>query len=223
MRYAPPNALPPAARRFTRHGDPATRRRLLASFSKSGTILGALLFHCIVALTPVDALGAGPPGRSAPAEELRRATVAIEQGRFAEALPRLEALARAGVPQARTRLGELHYLGRGVPESDATAYTLFSEGAGGGDPAAMFWLGRMHLLGHAPAGDASEADRDAARWFFEAARRGHAEAQYYLGILFMAGTGVQMDEHEAQKWMRRAAAAGHAAAQQFVERPPGRR
>ena len=116
------------------------------------------------------------------------------------------------MPQARTRLGELHYLGRGVPESDATAYALFSAGAGGGDPAAMFWLGRMHLLGHAPAGDASEADRDAARWFFEAARRGHAEAQYYLGILFMAGTGVQRDEREAQKWMRRAAAGSPGAA-----------
>ena len=116
-----------------------------------------------------------------------------------------------------TRMGIRHHLGQGVPEDYAEAQRLFEQAAGLGDPEAMFWLGRMHLLGHGPSAASPDADRDAARWFFEAARRNHAEAQYYLGLLFMAGTGVQRDEVQALRWIRRSAASGLQAAREFLK------
>lgn len=140
----------------------------------------------------------------------------IEAGRPQEAVSALRERSAAGEAAATTQLGLLHYHGHGVPENDDQAYRLFLQAAEQGDPLAMFWLGRMNLLGHGPPRQSPDADRDAARWMFESARRGVAEGQYYLGLLFMAGTGVHRDEAEALKWIRRAAGAGHAPAQAFL-------
>ncbi len=41
---------------------------------------------------------------------------------------------------------------------------------------------------------------------------GDAEAQYQLGLLYLAGKGVQKSDRKARKWLARAAAQGHAAA-----------
>lgn len=131
----------------------------------------------------------------------------------------LEARAARGEPQAQADLGVLLYLGRGVTRDEARAFKLFGEAATKESASAMFWLGRMYLLGDGPAAKDPEADREAARWTFEAARRGHTEAQYTLALLFMAGTGVEKNEDEARKWLRRAADAGHEPARQFLEPP----
>ena len=58
--------------------------------------------------------------------------------------------------------------------------------------------------------------RLAAQWYFEAARQGHADAQYALGILFLAGSGVTQNAAEARKWFARAAKQGHADAQVYL-------
>jgi TPR repeat protein len=68
----------------------------------------------------------------------------------------------------------------------------------------------------APAPDADPA-RLAAQWYFEAARQGHAEAQYSLGILFLTGSGVTQDRAEAGKWIERAAAQGHPDAAAYLK------
>jgi TPR repeat protein len=134
-------------------------------------------------------------------------------------LKRLEPLAAQGEPQAQAQLGILLYLGRGVARDEERAFKLFGQAAARESAEAMFWLGRMYLLGDGPAAKEADADREAARWYFEAARRGHAEAQYTLGLLFMAGTGVEKNEDEARKWLKRAADAGHGAAREFVDPP----
>ncbi|UCE31502.1 MAG: sel1 repeat family protein, partial [Burkholderiales bacterium] len=78
-------------------------------------------------------------------------------------------------------------------------------------------LGSMYAFGQGvPAAQLERADRLAATWYFAAARQGHVEAQYGLGVLFIAGKGVQRDEAEALKWMRRAADQGHADALNYV-------
>ena len=64
--------------------------------------------------------------------------------------------------------------------------------------------------------DRAVADITAARWYFESAQQGNADAAYALGILFLSGKGVQQSQDEALKWLRRAANAGHVDAQRFI-------
>jgi hypothetical protein len=49
--------------------------------------------------------------------------------------------------------------------------------------------------------------------FMEAAEQGHAEAQFYLGLMYLEGIGVLKNYAEAFKWFRMAAEQGHAGAQ----------
>lgn len=174
---------------------------------RSLTILACLLF-------PI----AGIHAQGAPAQGwAQRVQQAIDAGRYEDAARLLRPAAKAGDPAAMTELAVLHHYGHGVPEDDQEAYRLFGEAARLGQGKAMFWLGRMNLLGYGPPRNNPDADRDAAVWFFKAAQAGHPEGQYYLGLLFMAGTGVDKDADEAMKWIRRAADAGHEPARQFID------
>jgi len=176
-----------------------------------------LLQFALFLLSGIPSLGnAANPN---PVKEIRSL---IDRGDFSSAIERLRPLVQSSNPAALTLLGRLTYEGLGVPADESQAYSLFERAAAADDSEAMFFLGQMNLLGHGPAQNNPDADRDAARWFFEAARRGHADAQYHLGLLFYAGTGVQKNPAEALKWIRRAAKNGHATARQF-EPPVSRR
>ena len=55
---------------------------------------------------------------------------------------------------------------------------------------------------------------ESAKWYRRAAERGHADAQYILGLMYFEGDmGVPWDDAEAVKWCRRAAEQGHSEAQ----------
>ncbi len=176
---------------------------------------------CVLALL-FPLLGFPIPGIRAQTtdEPLAAARRVLRDGDFVAARRLLEPLAAAGLAAASTELGLLYYFGRGVRIDEVRAHLLFNDAARRDDAAAMFWLGRMALLGDGPEGQDPEANRTAARWFFESARRGHADAQYHLGLLLLAGTGVYADRDEAMKWIGRAAASGHPAAQQFSGSAP---
>ena len=47
--------------------------------------------------------------------------------------------------------------------------------------------------------------QEAVRWYRKAADQGNAKAQYYLGVCYDYGDGVDMDLQEAAKWYRKAA------------------
>jgi len=50
--------------------------------------------------------------------------------------------------------------------------------------------------------------RDSVRaieWYRRAAERGHPDAQYNLGFMYLLGEGVQIDPQEGLKWLRRSA------------------
>lgn len=177
------------------------------------TLLSLLLFPLLGMYAQSVGAQAGA-GQSAWQQPVRQA---IDAGRYDDAVKLLRPAVQASDPAAMTQLAILHHFGNGVREDDTEAYRLFGLAAKRGDSTAMFWLGRMNLLGYGPPRGSPDADRDAAVWFFEAAQRGHAEAQYYLGLLFMAGTGVDKDPGEADKWIRRAAAGGHEPARQFID------
>ncbi len=56
----------------------------------------------------------------------------------------------------------------------------------------------------------------ALRLFRRAADRGHAGAQYKLGVMYSLGQGVPKNEPESLAWLRKAADQGHANAQLSV-------
>ncbi len=65
-------------------------------------------------------------------------------------------------------------------------------------------------------GRCAEQDRknhEAARWFRRAAERGHAEAQYHLGLMYLNGQGVRQAYDAAAHWLRESAEQGHDLAQ----------
>jgi TPR repeat protein len=175
-----------------------------------------LLRRTVVALAIFPFLAIPEPGIADGTLDLDQAKSMIRRGEAAAAREVLDRLVAAGNAAAMTQLGLLYYAGHGVAADEARAYALFERAAQAEDRDAMFLLGRMNLLGHGPARNHADADRDAARWFFEAARRGHVDAQYHLGLLFYAGTGVQKNPEEAMKWIRRAADNGHEAARRFT-------
>ena len=48
----------------------------------------------------------------------------------------------------------------------------------------------------------------AAEWYRRAAERGHADAEYNLGFMYLLGEGVQTDPDEGLRWLRRSADQG---------------
>ena len=48
----------------------------------------------------------------------------------------------------------------------------------------------------------------------KSAEEGQAEAQYFLGLIYFIGKGVDRDKQEALKWFRKAAEQGHAKAKE---------
>ena len=56
----------------------------------------------------------------------------------------------------------------------------------------------------------------AAKYFYFAAERGYANAQYHLGLLYYTGKGVKQSHAKAAEWWRKAAEQGNADAQNHL-------
>ena len=79
-----------------------------------------------------------------------------------------------------------------------------------GDARASFLLGAAYASGNAVARD----DKEAVYWFRNAAKKGLAEAQYNLAIMYATGSaGVKHNAATAAKWHQKAAKQGLAEAQ----------
>ena len=50
---------------------------------------------------------------------------------------------------------------------------------------------------------------EAVKWYRMAAEQGNADAQYYLGVMYESGKGVEQNSLEAEKWYGKSAAQGH--------------
>lgn len=75
--------------------------------------------------------------------------------------------------------------------------------AGAGDPQALFLVGHAYHLGKVVAQD----DREALRWYRQAAIKGHGLAMSQLGAFYTRGLGVQQDYAEGVRWYELAAEA----------------
>ena len=64
-----------------------------------------------------------------------------------------------------------------------------------------------------PADIRTSAEQKLAAWVHPAAEQGHAEAQFYLGVMYATGRGVPQNDAKAVAWFRLAAEQSHAGAQ----------
>lgn len=95
-------------------------------------------------------------------------------------------------------------------EDYARAHARLLPLAQNGDVEAQFYLGSLYDAG----GNGIEANAAmAAHWFQRAARHGHVDAQYNMGVAYANGDGVVQDTVNAVRWWRRAANNGSLNAQ----------
>lgn len=71
------------------------------------------------------------------------------------------------------------------------------------------WAGVDEGLAAAEAGNFVKALKELRPF----ADKGNADAQYYLGVMYDNGNGVQQDRAQAVGWYRKAAELGHVGAQ----------
>lgn len=154
---------------------------------------------------------------SAHAAPLDDALQAYDAGNFALAAQLLPPLAKTGNATAQLRLGLIQYYGRGgVKENELLAVELWGKSAAQGNVDAMYQLGNAYTFSAQAAKNVSDPDLEAAQWYYKAATAGHAEAQFSLGMMLLAGKGVVEDRAEALRWIRLAANQGQAEAKRFL-------
>jgi TPR repeat protein len=101
--------------------------------------------------------------------------------------------------------------GRGVSENEKEATNWLTKAAESGHALAQCELGyyfehmdwdRFHEISH------FRDMRDAVPWYRRSADQGWTDGQYWLGLCYLEGKGVDLDEEKGLEWMRKAADAG---------------
>jgi hypothetical protein len=87
-------------------------------------------------------------------------------------------------------------------------------GADKGNVTAMLALGQVNLF----ADGSGPSLTRAAGYFEEAARRGNAEAQYQIGVMYANAIGVEGDAEAARQWLAEARENGHPLAANTLDR-----
>jgi len=129
---------------------------------------------------------------------------AYERGDYATALQEWLRLAEQGDAAAQNNLGDMYYIGEGVPENDAEAVKWFRKAAEQGLAEAQVNLGIMYANGEGVPGN----DAEVVKWYRKAAEQGHAKAQFNLGLMCATGDGVPMNNVRAYMWWSLAKAQG---------------
>lgn len=149
-------------------------------------------------------------------DAVANARALIAKAQYAEAVRTLDPLAKSGNAEAQYQLGVLYYNGKGVPEDEKKAVQLLTSSAQQGNVDAMYQLGNAYTFGAQTSQLVDDADVEAAGWYFKAAKAGNADAQYSIGLLFLAGKGLEKNEKEALYWMQLAAKNGHKDAKNHI-------
>ena len=97
---------------------------------------------------------------------------------------------------AQTNLGDLYYIGQGVPQNYVKAAHWYRLAANQGDADAQSLLGVLYYNGQGVPQNYVKA----AHWYRLAANQGDADAQSFLGDLYYNGQGVPQDYVKAYKW-----------------------
>lgn len=135
---------------------------------------------------------------------------------------------RNGYADAWYELGQLYHSGQLVQEDKSRAKSCFQQGARGGSALASYALGTIYLAHAKKEADSGHMDECAkhsalaARYFMQAAQKGHAASAYNIGLLYLHPDtmpttkegreehkmrhGVLPDDHNAREWFAAAAA-----------------
>lgn len=105
---------------------------------------------------------------------------------------------------AKTNLGYLHYMGKGVPQDKALAASLFTQAAKHGNYSAAYNLGQLYYHGEGVTKDIEAAQK----WLTQSAKQGYALAQVNLGHFYNNGVEVPRDVDQALHWYTKAADQG---------------
>ena len=116
-----------------------------------------------------------------------------------------EKAAAAGHVRAQINLGILYMRGQGVPADLIQARAWLEKAAAGGDPQALYTLGRA--LSES-AGQAVADPVRAADLYRRAAEKGNALAGLRYGLALSEGSGVKRDPVAAQRWLMQAQESG---------------
>ena len=60
-------------------------------------------------------------------------------------------------------------------------------------------------------------DNEAAKWIKKSAQQGDDKAQYFLGMMYYCGRGVEKDSKKGMKCFEKSAAQGNKKAQETIE------
>ncbi len=149
--------------------------------------------------------------------DAQMAIAMTQGGSGGEAIERIVAAARAGLPDARAQLGRCYLHGLGLPPNIAEARYWLDLAAEAGDASARIELASLALRGHAgpyergpfAASEASEPDTGRAAALARlAADSGSAEAQALLAYILRMVPELAETPDEAESLYRRAADAG---------------
>lgn len=119
----------------------------------------------------------------------------------------VRAQAEAGDAAAQNDLGRCYCTGNGVREDKKEGLRWFRAAAAQGNEHALYNLGLFHAHGW---GGLKRDCRQAAQFYLQAAKKGHAGAWINLGDLYWRGAGVKKDRAEAMRWWLKAARHGEA-------------
>lgn len=178
------------------------------------TRLTLTLTLCCLALSPAAVAQDAPkPATEAPAlPEMAEIERAWARGDFVTVRNGLKVLAKeTGTPLAQYRYGRVLIEGRGGPVDPQDAVAWLEKAVAQNHAEAATLLARIYLS-DVPGGPERDTKK-AADLLSKAATRGHAPAQYLLGLLYRAGDGVDQDGQAAFNWLLAAAEQQHVEAQ----------
>ena len=136
-----------------------------------------------------------------PAAQIDRLRMAAVGARDAAALGSLQQAAQAGnVPAMRAAASVLLLSAQKTEQLQGLSWAQLA--AQKGDSGAQYLLGKAFFDGHA----ALQADQQQARaWFASAAAQKHAQAAYFLGLIYQNAYGVKADAVQAAQWFKQSA------------------
>src|SRR6266446_5870720 len=180
-----------------------------------------------LAAVPVAPVTISPRMPANPFEAFRSGTQALRQGRADQAVAELEYAAEQGIPGSMWKLGRMYADGDGVPMNKGRAYDYFKRltvaygNDSAGTPYAPFVskafvnLGQYYFEG-IPGTITADPLRAREAFGYAASYFGDAEAQYYLGRMYLSGKGGQKNAKEAARWLSLAADKGDPRAQALL-------
>lgn len=95
------------------------------------------------------------------------------------------------------------------------AFPIFQKYAEKGNTTAMVYLAECYDGDCNPTPIAN--DEKAVYWYKKAADLGHADAQYYVGLIYLGRLGIPTDEDAAYAWIKKAAKNGSKQAQKELK------